>query len=155
LPIAGRLVVALAAVAAFVLATRPDDLMESLIGRGVSPRVAFALLAAIQAIPRLGRQAAGVVDGARTRGLRTSGSLRARAGALRPVVSAVAVGALLDVRDRTLALESRGFSSGQRRTAYRQLAWRRLDVIATRLALALLVALAAVVVLRAAGVLAI
>lgn len=153
LPIAGRLVAALAAVTGFVLSTRPDDLMESLIQRRVSPRLAFALLVAIQAIPRLGRQAARLLDGARTRGLRTTGSLRARTGALRPVIGALAVGALLDVRDRTLALESRGFSSGRRRSAYRLLSWRPHDVLATRLARLLLLALVAVVVLRVARVL--
>ena len=153
LPIAGRLVAALAAVACFVLTTRPDDLMESLIERGVSPRLAFALLVAIQAIPRLGRQAARVVGGARTRGLRTSGSIRARAGALGPLVGALAVGTLLDVRDRTLALESRGFSSGARRTAYRQLTMRPLDVAATGIAIGLLVLLVVTATLRASGVL--
>lgn len=153
LPIAGRLVAALAAVTSFVLSTRPDDLMESLVQHGVSPRLAFGLLVAIQAIPRLGRQAGRVVDGGRTRGLRTTGSLRVRAGALRPVIGALAVGALLDVRDRTLALESREFSSGRPRTAYRLLPWRPADLLATRLAQVLLVALALVAVLRVARVL--
>jgi energy-coupling factor transport system permease protein len=151
LPIAGRLITALAAVSCFVLSTRPDDLMEALMERGASPRLAFALLVAIQAIPRLGRLARRVVDGAHSRGLRTSGSLRARAAALGPVAGAVAVGALLAVRDRTLALESRGFSSGATRTAYRQLGWRARDSAVTRLALALLLLLAVAAILRVAG----
>jgi energy-coupling factor transport system permease protein len=153
LPVAGRLVAALAAVGCFVLSTRPDDLMESLIERGASPRLAFAVLVALQAIPRLGRRAGSVVDGARTRGLRTSGSIRIRVRALGPIVSALAVGALLEVRDRTLALESRGFSSGARRTAYRQPVSRPADVLATRLALGLLLLLAGALALRIAGVL--
>jgi energy-coupling factor transport system permease protein len=152
LPIAGRLVAALSAVIGFVLSTRPDDLAESLVARGVSPRLAFALLVAIQAIPRLGRRAGRVVDGAHTRGLRTGGSIPTRAHALGPIAAALAVGALVDVRDRTLAIESRGFSSGQPRTAYRRPASRPLDAVATRAAVVLLVALGAVVVLRIAGV---
>lgn len=153
LPIAGRLVAALAAVTGFVLSTRPDDLMEALIERGVSPRLAFALLVAVQAIPRLARQLGRTVDGARSRGLRTSGSLRARAAALPPIAGALAVGALLDVRDRTLALESRGFSSGARRTAYRQLTSRPVDVLVARIAIAVLAALVVAAVLRVAHVL--
>jgi energy-coupling factor transport system permease protein len=152
LPIAGRLVATLAAVTGFVLSTRPDDLMEALIQRGTSPRIAFALLMGLQSIPRLGRQMGRIVDGARVRGLRTSGSLRVRAGALAPIVGALAVGTLLDVRDRTLALESRGFSSGAPRTAYRQLPMRSRDVAVTRLAVVLLIALVAIAVLRAARV---
>ena len=153
LPIAGRLVAALAAVACLVLSTRPDDLMESLIERGASPRLAFALLVAIQAIPRLGRQARRVVEGAQTRGLRTKGSIAIRAAAIGPTVGALAIETLLDVRDRTLALESRGFSSGARRTAYRELARRPLDRVATRLAILLLGLLVVAAVLRIAGLL--
>jgi energy-coupling factor transport system permease protein len=153
LPVAGRLIAALAAVTAFVLSTRPDDLMESLIERGVSARLAFALLVALQAIPRLGRQARRVVEGARTRGLRTSGSMRVRLRSLGPIVGALAVGTLVDVRDRTLALESRGFSSGARRTAYRQLVRRPIDLVATRLAVLLLLLLAVALGLRVAGLL--
>lgn len=152
LPIAGRLVAAVAAVTGFVLSTRPDDLVESLVERGVSPRLAFALLVAIQAMPRLGRRAGRVVDGAHTRGLRTSGSIGARARALGAISAALAVGTLVDVRDRTLAIESRAFSSGKARTAYRRPAWRPLDAVATRVAVVMLVGLGAVVVLRIAGV---
>jgi energy-coupling factor transport system permease protein len=152
LPIAGRLVATLAAVTCFVLSTRPDDLMEALIERGASPRIAFALLVGLQAIPRLRRQAGRVVDGAQTRGLETSGSLRARAAALGPIAGTLVVGALLDVRDRTLALESRGFSSGATRTAYRTLESHARDVLATRVASALLVLLVVVAVLRVARV---
>jgi energy-coupling factor transport system permease protein len=140
-------------VTAFVLSTRPDDLMESLIERGVSARLAFALLVALQAIPRLGRQSRRVVEGARTRGLRTSGSMRVRLRSLGPIVGALAVGTLVDVRDRTLALESRGFSSGARRTAYRQLVRRPIDLVATRLAVLLLLLLAVALGLRVAGLL--
>ena len=150
---AGRLVAALAAATAFLRATRPDDLMEALIERGLSHRVAFAVLAAVQAIPRLGRSAQRIVDGARTRGLRSSGSLRGRAAALGPIVGAVAVGALLDVRDRTLALESRGFSLRGPRTAYRTLGWRPIDRWTARLAIVLLLGLVAAVALRLAAVL--
>jgi energy-coupling factor transport system permease protein len=149
----GRLVAGLAAATAFVLSTRPDDLMEGLIERGASPRLAFAVLSAVQSIPRLARSVARVRDGARTRGLRTSGSLRVRAGALRPIAGAVAVGALLDVRDRTLALESRGFSTGAPRTAYRHLDRRSIDRRVTRLAIVMLLALLAAVALRLAGAL--
>jgi energy-coupling factor transport system permease protein len=151
LAVAGRLVVTLGAATAFLLSTRPDDLAEGLTERGASPRLAFAMLTAVQAIPRLGRSAARVVDGARTRGLGTSGSLRSRFGALRPIVGAIAVGALLDVRDRTLALESRGFSSGSRRTAYRTPRWRPVDAWIARTALALLALLVMIAVFRLAG----
>ena len=149
--VTGRLVAALAATSAFALSTRPDDLMEALIERGASPRLAHAMLVAIQAIPRLGRQAGRVVDAARTRGLRTRGSLRTRARALMPIGSSLAIGALVDVRDRTLALESRGFSLGRPRTAYRQPEWRPVDAAVAAFGIVLLLGLVAVAALRLAG----
>jgi energy-coupling factor transport system permease protein len=154
LVVAGRVVAAFAAASAFALSTRPDDLMEALVERGVSPRLAFALLFALQSIPRLGRRAGRITDAARSRGLRTSGSLARRGRALSPLAGALVVSTLLDVRDRTIALESRGFSSGAARTAYRVVPWRRADVLATRVALLLLLALPAVVALRLAGLVA-
>lgn len=148
---AGRLAAALAAATAFGLSTRPDDLMEGLVARGLSPRLAFAMLVALSAIPRLGRSAHRLLDGARTRGLRTTGSVGARAGAFRTIAGALAVWALLDVRDRTLALESRGFSIPGPRTAHRSPAWRPVDRWVARLAVAGLLVLLAVAVLRLAG----
>ena len=151
LVVAGRLLAALAAVAAFLLSTRPDDLVAALVARGASPRLAHAVLVAILAIPRLDRHRGRIVDAARTRGLRTSGSIGERARALRPIAGALAVGALLDVRDRTLALESRGFSSGRAPTAYRQLSWRPLDATVSIAAVVFLLGLVAVAALRLAG----
>ena len=149
--VAGRLVAALGGVSAFALSTRPDDLMTSLVDRGASPSLAFAVLVAVQAIPRLGRRAARIVEGAGTRGLRTTGSIGVRGRALPPLATALAVDTLLDVRDRTLALESRGFSSGRRRTAYRRLSPARSDGLATWAAVALLAGLLGILGLRVLG----
>ena len=47
------------------------------------------------------------------------GSFRTRVRALVPVIGPVILGALVDVRERTLALEARGFGARPGRTAYR------------------------------------
>ena len=94
LPIAGRVVAALAPWPPSRLSTRPDDLMEGLIERGVGPRLAFALLLAMQAIPRLGRQAGRTVARRGRAGSDTSGSLGTRTRALGPIAGALSVGAL-------------------------------------------------------------
>jgi energy-coupling factor transport system permease protein len=49
----------------------------------------------------------------------TDGSLGTRVRALVPLVGPVLLGALIDVRERTLALEARGFGARRGRTAYR------------------------------------
>jgi energy-coupling factor transport system permease protein len=119
---AGRLLVAFAASILFLQATLPDDLLESLVARGASHRFAWVVLSAMQAVPRLQATTAAVLEAQQARGLVLTGSLARRARALVPLVGPVAVGALLEVRDRTLALEARGFGAGRRRTAYRVVA---------------------------------
>ena len=57
LPIAARLVAAVAATLWSLQSTRPDDLMETLIQRGAGPKLAFVVLSTIQTVPRMGAKA--------------------------------------------------------------------------------------------------
>lgn len=117
---AGRLLVAFMASVLFLLTTLPDDLLESLVGLGVSHRIAYVVLSAVQLVPRLQDRAAAILDAQQARGLTLTGSLRSRLGALIPLVGPILLGSLIDVRERTFALEGRAFGSGGPRTAYRQ-----------------------------------
>lgn len=116
---AGRILVAFIASVLFLLTTLADDLLESLVARGASHRIAFVVLSAVQMVPRLQARAAAILNAQQARGLRTGGSLRARLGALVPLIGPILLGSLIDVRERTFALEARGFGAQPRRTAYR------------------------------------
>ncbi len=132
---AGRVLVAFVASIAFLQATLPDDLLEALVARGASHRLAWVVLSAVQMVPRLQASAAGILEAQQARGLATGGSLATRVRALVPLIGPVVLGSLVDVRERTLALEARGFGAGGRRTAYRVVAdppadrWLRLLVL--------------------------
>ena len=153
LPIAGRVLAAFGVTVAFVTSTRPDDLMETLVQRGTSPRLAFVVLSAIQAIPRMLGKAGRILEAQQARGLAATGSAGTRIRAVVPLLGPMIIGSLIDVRERSLALEARGFSSGRTRTAYREVPMRPIDRAATRLALVALVALPIVAALRIASVL--
>ena len=153
LPIAGRVLSAFGVTVAFVTSTRPDDLMETLVQRGTSPRLAFVVLSAIQAIPRMLRKAGRILEAQQARGLAATGSAGTRIRAVVPLLGPMIIGSLIDVRERSLALEARGFSSGRARTAYRVVPTRPLDRVATRLAHVALLALPVVLMLRLGGVL--
>lgn len=116
---AGRILVAFVASVTFLLATLADDLLESLVARGASHRIAFVVLSAVQMVPRLQARAASILDAQQARGLPLTGSLRARLRALVPLIGPVLLGSLIDVRERTFALEARGFGATGARTAYR------------------------------------
>lgn len=95
-------------------------------GRGVSG--SLALVATLQAIPRLGDRAARITAAQRARGLRVRGSLGARLRALTPLAVPLVLGAIIEADDRTATLELRGTGSGRPRTALAAVpdaAWER------------------------------
>jgi energy-coupling factor transport system permease protein len=99
----------------FVLTTHPRAFVFDLERRGVSPRVAFVATATIEAVPALVERAGVISESQRARGLDTEGSVRARLRGVLPLIGPVIIGALTDVEERSLALETRAFSRPGRR----------------------------------------
>jgi energy-coupling factor transport system permease protein len=132
---AGRLVVAFLVLVTFLFTTLADDLLEALVSRGASHRLAFVVLSAVQMVPRMQDRAGSILDAQQARGLAVGGSLRQRIRALIPLVGPVLLGSLIDVRERTFALEARGFGARPGRSAYRVVAdppidrWVRIAIL--------------------------
>lgn len=145
---AGRLLVAFVASVTFLFTTLADDLLEALIARGASHRIAFVVLAAVQMVPRLQARSGAILDAQQARGLAISGSLRQRVRALVPLIAPVVLGSLIDVRERTFALEARGFGARRGRTAYRTVADPPIDRLLRPL---LVVGIVVVIVLALSG----
>ena len=119
----------------FVLTTHPRAFVLDLERRGVSPRVAFVAVATIEAVPALVERASVIGESQRARGLDTEGSLRARLRGVLPLVGPVIIGALTDVEERSLALESRAFSRPGRRSllwAMPDTTWERCPALGPR-----------------------
>lgn len=119
---AGRILVAFLASVLFLFTTLADDLLEALVARGASHRIAFVILSAVQLVPRMQTRAASILDAQQARGLAIEGSFGRRVRALVPLIGPVLLGSLIDVRERTFALEARGFGARPGRTAYRLVA---------------------------------
>ena len=117
---AGRVLVAFLASVLFLFTTLADDLLESLIVRGASHRMAFVILSAVQMVPRMQARAGSILEAQQARGLAIEGSFVRRIRALVPLIGPVLLGSLIDVRERTFALEARGFGARPGRTAYRR-----------------------------------
>jgi energy-coupling factor transport system permease protein len=133
---AGRVLVAFLASVAFLFTTLADDMLEALIARGASHRISFVILSAVQMVPRMQGRAGSILEAQQARGLSLEGSFVRRIRALVPLIGPVILGSLVDVRERTFALEARGFGARPNRTAYRIVAdppidrWLRLAIIA-------------------------
>jgi energy-coupling factor transport system permease protein len=119
---AGRVLVAFLASVLFLFTTLADDLLESLIARGASYRISFVVLSAVQMVPRMQARAGAILEAQQARGLSLEGSFGRRVRALVPLIGPVLLGSLVDVRERTFALEARGFGARPGRTAFRVVA---------------------------------
>jgi energy-coupling factor transport system permease protein len=106
-------------VAVFSLTTPADDLLADLERRGLGRRGTFVIGAALGMVPRIGERANEVTESQRARGLDTEGGRLRRITGIVPLVGPVIFGALAEVEERTMALEARGFSAPNRRTALR------------------------------------
>jgi energy-coupling factor transport system permease protein len=126
----------------FLFTTLADDLLEALIAAGVSSRIAFVILSAVQLVPRLQVRAGSILDAQQARGLRVGGSFVSRSRAVIPLVGPIVLGSLIDVRERTFALEARAFGARPERSAYRVVANPPID---RWLRLVILIALAALI----------
>jgi energy-coupling factor transport system permease protein len=146
---AGRVLVAFLATVTFLFTTLADDLLEALVSRGVGHRIAFVILSAVQTVPRMQARAASILQAQQARGLALGGSFGQRARALVPLIGPVILGSLVDVRERTFALEARGFGARPGRTAYRVVPDSRFDRVARLL---LMLASFGVVVIAVTGI---
>jgi energy-coupling factor transport system permease protein len=100
-----------------LLTTHPGVLMSGLVQKGFPPNLAYVVVTTLQIVPQMQERAALIIDAQRSRGLETQGSPLRRARALLPLLGPLVLGALLDVEERTLALEARAFSATTPKTS--------------------------------------
>lgn len=93
----------------FSFTTRPADITEALMQRGLPPSMGYVLQSALQIIPQTLEMAGRIQDAQRSRGLETEGSLPHRARAYLPLMLPLVLSSLVATQERAMALEVRGF----------------------------------------------
>lgn len=116
-----RLIAALAASLILVLSTHPADLVQSFIEAGLPHKLAFLFGSPLLLLPQLVARAQSIQAVQQARGLEIKGNLITRIRALFPLVAPLIFSALVDVEDRSLALEVRGFNAPNPRTSLTEL----------------------------------
>lgn len=106
----------LLAFAVFVLATKPQDLVNALEQRGFSPRFGYIITSVFQIIPQMMGTMSTIMDAQKSRGMETEGSLIRRAKAFIPLIAPVVSSSLINTRERAIALEVRGFGAKTKKT---------------------------------------
>jgi energy-coupling factor transport system permease protein len=140
---AARLIAFSSALALAYLTTPVDDLLADFSRRGLGRRGVFVVGAAVQMVPRTIERVGEIMDAQRARGMDTEGRIWRRARALVPLAAPVVFGALAEVEERTMALESRGFTAPGRQTLLRIPQDRRIDAALRAMAFAGVMAIAA------------
>jgi len=111
-----RVVNMVAAFGVLILTTKPDDLVEALLKKGMSPKFGYVLLSALQIIPQMVALTGKITDAQRARGMDTEGGVWMRFKSFIPLLGPVVLNSLTETRERSIALEIRGFNSKGKRT---------------------------------------
>lgn len=121
--------------------TQASDLVFALTERGMPRSIGYILLVSLQIVPDMSARATAILDAQRSRGLEAQGVI-GRARAIVPLLGPLVVGALVDVDERAMAIESRAFMTTGPKTSLRRLVdttWQRVVRILLLLATAALV----------------
>jgi energy-coupling factor transport system permease protein len=105
----------------FLMTTHPSELMSDLTRRGLPSQFAYVFISTIQIIPQMRAKAQTIIAAQRSRGLDTEGSFFKRIGALVPLVGPLVFGSLVEVEERAIAIEARGFTSTHKKTSLQEI----------------------------------
>ena len=114
--ILSRLAAVIVAMMLLVTTTLPKKLTDALMQKGMSSKLAYVFIAALQFIPQMRRRSEQILDAQRARGLDTSANLFRRIKAVVELLSPLLISTLIATQTRALALESRGFTRTNERT---------------------------------------
>jgi energy-coupling factor transport system permease protein len=120
--VALRLAAALAASMLLVFSTHPAHLVQALVEAGLPSGLAYLLGSPLLLLPQIAGRVQAIQFAQQARGLETSGNLLLRVQALFPLVAPLVFSTLVDVEERSLALEVRGFSAPNQKTSLVELA---------------------------------
>lgn len=112
----GRIAAIVYASVTLLSTVSPARLVEAMTARGVPFSVTYLLVSTLTLVPRMRERAGAILEAQQCRGLRLGGSPLARLRALGPLALPLVLGALTEVDEQVLALDTRGVS-GRRRTA--------------------------------------
>jgi len=122
-----RIIVMVSSFTLFLLTTHPSELMSDLTRRGLPPQFAYVIISTLQILPQMQAKAQTIIAAQRSRGLDTQSSFLRRAGSLFPLIGPLVFGSLVEVEERAIAIEARGFTSTRVKTSLYEIPDTNLD----------------------------
>ena len=114
---ASRIMTMVSSFTLLLLTTHPSELMSDLTRRGLPGQFAYVIISSLQIIPQMQAKAQTIISAQRSRGLDTQSSFLKRIGAIVPLVGPLVFGSLVEVEERAIAIEARGFTSTHVKTS--------------------------------------
>jgi energy-coupling factor transport system permease protein len=127
--ISTRITVMVSAFTLFLLTTHPSEMMSDLTRRGLPAQFAYVIISTLQILPQMQSKAQTIIAAQRSRGLDTQSSFFKRASSLVPLVGPLVFGSLVEVEERAIAIEARGFTSKNAKTSLHEIADAHSDKI--------------------------
>ena len=124
---ATRIAVMVSSFTILLLTTHPSELMSDLTRRGLPGQFAYVIISSLQIIPQMQAKAQTIISAQRSRGLETQSSFLNRAGSLIPLIGPLVFGSLVEVEERAIAIEARGFTSTRTKTSLHEIPDTSLD----------------------------
>lgn len=119
--VAVRIAVMISAFSLLLMTTHPSELMSDLTRRGLPGQFAYVIISTLQILPQMQSKAQTIISAQRSRGLDTESSFLRRAGSLVPLVGPLVFGSLVEVEERAIAIEARGFTSTRAKTSLHEI----------------------------------
>lgn len=116
-----KLLVVLQASLLFVLTTHPADLITAVSVTTGAPSIAYLIGSPLLLLPSMRRRVRAIQSAQQARGMDISGNMFKRFKGLGPLMMPLVLGAVIEIEQRSVALELRGFKSGRPRTFLRRL----------------------------------
>lgn len=101
--------------------------MTDLTRRGLPPQIAYVIISTLQILPQMQAKAQTIIAAQRSRGMDTQSSFLKRIGSLFPLVGPLVFGSLVEVEERAIAIEARGFTSTRVKTSLHEIPDTNLD----------------------------
>jgi energy-coupling factor transport system permease protein len=136
--VAARITVMISAFTLLLMTTHPSELMSDLTRRGLPPQFAYVVISTLQILPQMQAKAQTIIAAQQSRGLDTQSTFLKRVGSVVPLVSPLVFGSLIEVEERAIAIEARGFTSKKVKTSLHEIPDTKFDQV-LRWALVILV----------------
>jgi energy-coupling factor transport system permease protein len=109
--IVGTLMVFLGSFYIMTTTTYPGKLVAALQDAGLNPKAGYLILASLNVVPQIQRRIVTIQEAQTSRGVEVTGHVLQRFKAFLPIIGPTVMSSLVDVQERGMTLETRGFGA--------------------------------------------